>query len=119
MMPSTPILVMTPESTALAGEGATGCAVGSHACMGNMPALTPKPTIITNAMTSVTALGAPESTPPAAKSETHASSRVRTSRSRADTASAFATMPAISPCSCCFFNCSIGRKRQKRLSASD
>ena len=30
MMPSTPALVMTPDSTALAGAGATGCAVGSQ-----------------------------------------------------------------------------------------
>ena len=43
----TPILVIIPESTALAGAGATGCAVGSHACIGNIPALTPKPSIIT------------------------------------------------------------------------
>lgn len=33
-MASTPILVMTPESTALAGAGATGCAVGSQPCSG-------------------------------------------------------------------------------------
>ncbi len=38
-----PAFVIIPESTAEAGEGATGCAVGSHACNGNMPALQPKP----------------------------------------------------------------------------
>ena len=45
-MASTPPLVMMPERTADAGAGATGWAVGSHACMGIMPALAPKPTII-------------------------------------------------------------------------
>jgi hypothetical protein len=39
-------LVMTPDSTAEAGAGATGWAAGSQACMGIMPALHPKPTII-------------------------------------------------------------------------
>ena len=58
------------------------------------------------------------SSPPVANSATQPSRRSRTSRSRADTASAFATIPAISPCSCCFFNCSMGRKRWNRLSAS-
>ena len=48
----TPPLVMTPESTADAGAGATGWAVGSQDCMGIMPALAPKPTIIRQYTTS-------------------------------------------------------------------
>ena len=39
----TPALVIRPESRALAGAGATGCAVGSQLCMGKRPALVPKP----------------------------------------------------------------------------
>ena len=69
--PSTPILVITPESTALAGAGATGWAVGSHACMGNMPAFTPKPTSMANTMArsrfSWPATFAASSTPPGVK----------------------------------------------------
>ena len=42
-MHSTPALTITPESTALAGVGAMGWAVGSQPCMGNMPALVPNP----------------------------------------------------------------------------
>ncbi len=45
-MPYAPALIMTPESRALAGAGATGCARGSHTCTGTMPALTPKPSTI-------------------------------------------------------------------------
>ena len=36
-------MVITPDKRALAGLGATGWAVGSHACNGNTPALAPKP----------------------------------------------------------------------------
>ena len=42
-MHKTPALVITPLSTALAGAGAMGWAVGSQPCMGNIPALVPKP----------------------------------------------------------------------------
>ncbi len=42
-MHKTPALTITPESTALAGVGAMGCAMGSQPCMGNIPALVPKP----------------------------------------------------------------------------
>ena len=38
-----PTLVRTPDSSAEAGDGATGCAFGSHTCTGNMPAFAPKP----------------------------------------------------------------------------
>ena len=41
--PNTPVLVSRPESSAEAGAGATGCALGSQMCSGNMPALAPKP----------------------------------------------------------------------------
>ena len=40
--------MITPDSTAEAGAGATGWAVGSHPCMGNMPALVEKPRIMRN-----------------------------------------------------------------------
>ena len=50
-IPSTPIFTMIPDITALAGAGATGCAVGNHACIGNIPAFTPKPKIMANAAT--------------------------------------------------------------------
>ena len=52
-MPSTPAFVMTPDKTALAGAGATGWAVGSHPCIGNIPAFVPKPTIIKNTANSM------------------------------------------------------------------
>ena len=55
---------------------------------------------------------------PVANSPTQDSRARRTDFSFSVTASAFAAMPAISPCSCCFFSCSMGRKRWKRLSAS-
>ena len=42
-IPQTPDLVSTPESSADAGAGATGWALGSQMCRGNMPALAPKP----------------------------------------------------------------------------
>ena len=42
-IPNTPTLVRMPESSADAGEGATGCAFGSQICSGNIPALAPKP----------------------------------------------------------------------------
>jgi len=42
--PNTPLLVRMPLSSAEAGAGATGCALGSQMCSGNMPALAPKPT---------------------------------------------------------------------------
>ena len=45
-MARTPHFVIIPERTALAGAGATGCAVGSHAWSGYIPALQPKPIII-------------------------------------------------------------------------
>ena len=44
IMPNTPVFVRIPESSALAGAGATGCALGSQMCIGNMPAFAPKPT---------------------------------------------------------------------------
>ena len=47
--PKTPVLVSTPESSALAGAGATGCAWGSQMCSGNIPALVPKPSAIISA----------------------------------------------------------------------
>ena len=43
MMPKMPDLVRMPESSADAGAGATGCALGSQMCSGNMPAFAPKP----------------------------------------------------------------------------
>ena len=52
MIASTPPFVIIPESTALAGEGATGCAVGSQPCKGNIPAFPPKPIIIIKNMIS-------------------------------------------------------------------
>ncbi|MBT9133830.1 MAG: hypothetical protein DDT38_00556 [Firmicutes bacterium] len=42
--PNAPILSMSPDSSALAGLGATGCASGNHTCNGTIPALMPKPT---------------------------------------------------------------------------
>ena len=42
--PKTPLLVRMPDSRALAGAGATGWALGSQMCSGNMPAFAPKPT---------------------------------------------------------------------------
>ncbi len=36
---------MTALNSALAGIGATGCALGNQTCSGNKPALTPKPMI--------------------------------------------------------------------------
>ncbi len=56
MMHSTPALVITPLKTAEAGAGATGWAVGSQPCMGNMPALVPKPTRVTKMMPSSASL---------------------------------------------------------------
>ncbi len=45
--PSTPAFVITPDSTADAGEGAAGCAVGSQPCSGYRLAFAPKPSSIT------------------------------------------------------------------------
>ena len=42
-MPQMPDLVSTPDSRAEAGAGATGWALGSQMCRGNIPALAPKP----------------------------------------------------------------------------
>ena len=42
-MPNMPVLVRMPESRALAGAGATACALGSQMCRGNMPALAANP----------------------------------------------------------------------------
>ena len=69
MMASTPALVITPESTADAGAGATGCAVGSQPCIGNMPALVPKPRMTRKVMTSRPVWEAPATgvRPPAVK----------------------------------------------------
>ena len=62
---------LSPDSTAEAGAGATGCAVGSHACRGKRPALAPKPAMDRKATQSRTfsfpAILAGSSTPPAAK----------------------------------------------------
>ncbi len=38
-------LIITPDISAERKAGATGCARGSHACIGIRPALVPKPTI--------------------------------------------------------------------------
>ena len=43
MIPNTPALVRIPDSRALAGAGATGCALGSQMCSGKQPALAPNP----------------------------------------------------------------------------
>ena len=48
-MPKTPALVSMPESSALAGAGATGWALGSQMCSGKEPALAPKPKRIISA----------------------------------------------------------------------
>ena len=48
--PNRPVLVSMPESSALAGAGATGCALGSQMCSGKTPALAAKPTAISAAM---------------------------------------------------------------------
>jgi hypothetical protein len=37
------VLSITPLISADTGEGAAGCASGSHTCSGRMPALAPKP----------------------------------------------------------------------------
>ena len=63
MIASTPPLVMRPDSTALAGDGATGWASVSHICSGTIPAFAPKPRIIRNAATS-RVFGSPTSCPP-------------------------------------------------------
>ena len=39
-------MIIAPDSTALAGVGATGCASGSHTCSGSAPTLMPKPTSV-------------------------------------------------------------------------
>ena len=45
-IPKTPTLVRIPERRAEAGDGATGCALGSQTCTGNIPALAPNPSRI-------------------------------------------------------------------------
>src|ERR1035437_9080394 len=45
MRPYTPVLIITPESMALTGDGAAGCASGNQIWPnGHMPILMPKPT---------------------------------------------------------------------------
>ena len=44
MIPKIPAFVITADSMALAGAGATECACGSHVCNGYIPAFTPNPT---------------------------------------------------------------------------
>ncbi len=39
------VLSMTPLIIADTGDGAAGCASGSHTCSGSRPALAPKPNI--------------------------------------------------------------------------
>ena len=46
MMERTPPLVTILDRRAEAGDGARGCAMGSHACSGMRPALAPKPSAI-------------------------------------------------------------------------
>ena len=62
---------MMPESTAEAGAGATGWAVGSHPWSGNMPAFVPKPMISSIPAASTVLRPSPFpasfSTPPGAK----------------------------------------------------
>ena len=41
--PINPALIILPLNTALAGVGATGCAIGSQTCKPSNPALMPKP----------------------------------------------------------------------------
>ena len=49
--PNTPLFVRMPESSALAGAGATGWALGSQMCSGNMPAFAAKPTRVSHTAT--------------------------------------------------------------------
>ncbi len=42
-MPRMPALSIAPESTALAGAGASGWASGSQTCSGQKPAFRPRP----------------------------------------------------------------------------
>ena len=49
--PNTPDLVRIPLSSALAGAGATGCALGNQMCRGNRPALAAKPTRVSHTAT--------------------------------------------------------------------
>ena len=51
-MPYAPALMITPDSSALAGDGAAGWAFGSQVWTGNMPALTPKPSTSSTAAAS-------------------------------------------------------------------
>ena len=67
-MAMTPPLVMRPESTALAGEGATGWASVSHICSGTRPAFAPKPNTVRKAAARMV-FGLPTSfTPPGTNS---------------------------------------------------
>ena len=54
--PNTPLLVRMPDSSAEAGAGATGWALGSQICSGYRPALAAKPTSVSQAATVVTVL---------------------------------------------------------------
>ena len=78
-IPKTPLLVRIPDSSADAGAGATGCALGSQICSGNMPALAPKPA---------------RARPPATYSA------VRLSSGRAETAAAISANSSV-PSRCC------------------
>src|SRR5450756_950330 len=48
IIPKAPTFRITPERSALAGEGAAGCASGTHPCKGMMHAFTPKPVSYTH-----------------------------------------------------------------------
>ncbi len=76
---------MTPDSTALAGTGATGCASGSHMCSSGKPTFTPRPAISKASVTGPWAVPAMASkrSPPAACT---ASSRPATSSASPSTA---------------------------------
>ena len=78
-MPNTPLLVRMPDSSADAGAGATGWALGSQMCSGNIPALAPNPA---------------RARPPAAYSA------VRFSSGRAETAAAISAKSSV-PSRCC------------------
>ena len=49
IIPSIPAFTIIPDRKAEAGASATGCALVSHACSGNIPALTENPAIIKKA----------------------------------------------------------------------
>ena len=76
--PYIPVLVMTPDSTAEAGAGAAGWAVGSQMCSGNAPAFAPKPTSTSRPPTQ----SSPRSSAPAAAAAMASSDKVPSWRYR-------------------------------------